>query len=338
LLTSRPAAVGTSARIVPASLTLDLRPIAMPLYCRLIVALLAVVITPTWTSTAVAQPRPAAKNLLPAAPFNLNAAQQQLLDQVLLRWEKQSGKVSTYLCDFRRWEIDPTFAKKAPNNTLSESEGAIRYKAPDRGEYEIEKVMRWDQAKAAYVADESALERWMCDGVNIYEWDRKNKQLKVRPLPDDLKGKAIADGPLPFVFGAKAAQLKRRYWMRDVTPREQVGKQIWLEARPKFQQDATNFQRATVVLDEKTFLPVALQLFPPGIAPVAGKGQAYTAYQFMNPSVNNPLDKLSFLPPIAPPFWKKVVVQPPVAQGGRPVPPAGEPAEAKRRGLPAPRK
>ena len=76
----------------------------------------------------------------------------------------------------------------------------------------------------------------------------------------EMKGKAISDGPLPFVFGAKADQLKRRYWMRDVTPKEEVGKHIWLEAFPKFQQDAANFQSATIILNESDCLPFALRL------------------------------------------------------------------------------
>ena len=72
------------------------------------------------------------------------------------------------------------------------------------------------------------------------------KQLIERKLPPEMQGKAIADGPLPFVFGAKADQLKRRYWMRDITPEEDIGKRIWLEAVPKLQQDAANFQKATI--------------------------------------------------------------------------------------------
>ena len=343
-----------SAGLVPEGPT----PMATRSYHGFVAAVLAAATSSVGMSTAWAQNRPAARpaakqpagarpsqgkapvvqNLAPAAPFTLTETQQRLLDQTLLRWEKQSEKVSTYLCDFHRWEIDPAWGPKPHGYTLTQAEGTIRYKAPDRGEYEVDKVTRWDKTKATYVADDTAAERWMCDGQDIYEWNRKQRQLKVRPLPDELRGKAIADGPLPFVFGAKADQLKRRYWMRDVTPTEHAGKQIWLEARPKFQQDAANFQRATVVLDEKSFMPVALQLFPPGIAPVAGKPEAYTAFQFMRASVNNPLDKLVFLPPITPPFWTKVVVKPPTAPGAGGTGGAVETRPATSRAPAAPRK
>lgn len=280
--------------------------------------------------------------LAAAAPpgFDLNPAQQNLLDQVLLRWEKQSEKVSTFTCKFKRWEIDPTFGPEQNNYTLSEADGTIQYRAPDRGEYEVTKVIRWDGEKLAYLPYSEGEEHWMCDGEAIYEWDRRNKKLKVRPLPPGMQGKAITDGPLPFIFGAKAQQLKRRYWMRDVTPAHDAGKMIWLEARPKFQQDAANFQRATVILNEKTFLPEALQIYPPGIAPAAGKAQANTAFRFHNPSVNNPLDivKGAFSTPITPPFWTRVVVEAPDGEPEKPALPEGAAPQARRPAAPPSRK
>jgi TIGR03009 family protein len=269
-------------------------------------------------------------NNLPVAPFQLTESQQQLLDTILLKWEKQSEKVSTFTCTFDRWEVDPAWGPKNNDFTLSSGSGAIKYKAPDRGEYQVQKVTKWDGAKLAYVPDPDGEQRWMCDGESIYEWDKKARQLKVRPLPPQMKGKAISDGPLPFIFGAKAEQLKQRYWLRDVTRPDQVGKQIWLDARPKYQVDAANFQRVTVILNEKTFMPQALQIFPPGAVVAEGQPQAYTAYGFGSPSVNNPLNivKGDFLPPITPLGWKRVVIADPAQAPANP--PAGAPAQAQR--------
>ena len=33
-----------------------------------------------------------------------------------------------------------------------------------------------------------------------------------------MRGEAIADGPIPFISGAKADKMKQRYWIRDITP------------------------------------------------------------------------------------------------------------------------
>ncbi len=281
-------------------------------------------------------PQAGGAGAMPLVPFQLTPAQQQLIDQILTKWERESDNIKTYVCHFTRWEIDPTFGPKENHFTRTEAKGAIKYKAPDRGEYYVDSAIHWDQQQTAYVNDDDARERWMCDGEAIYEWNRKNRQLIVRTLPQQLQGKAIADGPLPFVFGAKAEQLKKRYWLRDITPKNDVGKKIWLEARPKFQKDAANFQRAKVVLDEKTFLPVALQLFPPGVAPDGDKVQAYTAFSFESPSVNNPLDQLKFLPPITPPLWKRVMVDDPAVQPNQPAP-QNRPAQAQRPAAAGPR-
>jgi TIGR03009 family protein len=270
--------------------------------------------------------------LTPAAPFVLTPEQQHLLDEILKKWELQSDKVDSFKCEFQRWEIDPTFGPQQNNFTASEASGVIKYKAPDRGEYRVDKVTRWDPQTLGYKEDSDGVERWVCDGQAIYEFDFKKKFLKVRMLPPEMKGKAISDGPLPFIFGAKAEQLKRRYMMRDVTPRRDLGKKIWLEAWPKFQQDSANFQRATVILDEKTFLPEALQLFPPGIAATKDDVQANTAFRFMSPVVNDPLSilKRDFATPMTPAFWKRVMVEDPAAAPENPPPPEGASPQAQR--------
>ena len=47
----------------------------------------------------------ASKPHAPQAPFVLTKSQQELLDQILLKWEKQSDKVRTFTCNFTRWEV-----------------------------------------------------------------------------------------------------------------------------------------------------------------------------------------------------------------------------------------
>ena len=64
--------------------------------------------------------------------------------------------------------------------------------------------------------------------------------MTVTRLPPELQGKAIVDGPLPFLFGAKAETIKARYWIR-VLPETGNGK-FWLEAVPKSRQDVQNFK------------------------------------------------------------------------------------------------
>jgi TIGR03009 family protein len=173
-----------------------------------------------------------AKQAGPPKGFDLSENQQKLLDQILLKWEQQGNKVKTYSCQFTRWEYDQVYGNPADHGKKSEGSGEIRFKAPDTGLYQIKGLQEFDPAKKVVKPKSEGLDHWICDGKAIWEYNAEKKQLIERRLPPELQGKAISEGPLPFIFGAKAEQLKRRYWLRDVTPTEDLGKKIWLEAMP----------------------------------------------------------------------------------------------------------
>ena len=255
-------------------------------------------------------------------PFVLTAAQERLLSQILLKWEKESSKVSSFTCSFDRWEIDKTWGPKHLDYVKSEAAGTIKYKAPDHGSYQVKKLDEWNQDKNAMVNKSEGLDHWVCDGKKIFEFNQPAKQLIERDLPAEMQGKAITDGPLPFIFGAKADQLMKRYWMRDVTPREYVGKEVWLEAWPKRQQDAANFHHATLILSDPAFKPTALQIYLPN-------GTDHTDYAFKDTSVNSPLALIDFLAPMTPRGWKRVV-NPEAEKNEPPAAPAANQGQAKR--------
>src|SRR5262245_24988122 len=204
------------------------------------------------------------KGVAPRAPFALTPAEQQLLDQILVKWEKQSDKVRTFKCNFGWWVVNKQFGPPQNNYVHSEGRGYIKFKAPDQGTYRVTELTVWDDKKKAYAPQTDGLDHWVCDGKSIFQFDAQKRQLIERQLAPQLQGKAISDGPLPFVFGAKVDQLNRRYWMRDVTPKQEIGKKIWLEAWPKYQQDAANFEHALVVLNQNDFMPSALRVFQLG--------------------------------------------------------------------------
>lgn len=269
-----------------------------------------------------------AKNVAVVAPFKLNEVQQNLLDQILRKWEKQSDKVKTFKCSFTRWEYDAAFGNPKENSLKSTGQGQIRYRAPDCGEYSITTLEEFDAATGVTRPKTEGLDHWMCDGKAIFEFNAEKKQLIERRLPTELQGQAISDGPLPFIFGAKAEQLKRRYWMRDTTPKDQIGKAIWLEAIPKFQQDAANFQSATVILNDSDCMPQGLRIFLPG-------GKANSDYAFASAKTNDLTAVFDFLAPTLSPFkraagWRHVVED--EGKDSQATPPAApkEPVQATR--------
>jgi TIGR03009 family protein len=252
----------------------------------------------------------------PPAPFRLTPEQEQHVDNILINWEGTSSGVKTYKCEFTRWEYDAVFGPK--NDASVISYGEIRYMAPDKGLFKVNSAEqaivqapakqgdapKWESKKLP--ADQ--LEHWVCDGKSVFELRHRDKQLVEQALPPELQGTAIADGPLPFVFGAKAAKLKQRYWIREIespNPKEQ----IWLEAYPRFQADAANFQKVEIILSRKEFMPVALQLYDPG----SGKR---TVYQLAKPAVNGVFDNFGggFIAPKLPFGYKKVVQRPEVRE------------------------
>ena len=274
-------------------------------------------------------PQQAAGQPLPAqAPpgFELNALQQAFLNQVLSKWETESGKINTFSCNFERLDFNAAFSP-ALGMPLSIDQGELSYQRPDKGSFQITEIKKWQQKQGPqgqqpadpiqgeYVVQKEAIgEHWVCDGKSIFEYRHNQELLVEQPIPPQLQGQAIANGPLPFLFGAEAAKLKARYWMKisGDSPTE-----IWLEAVPKNQADAANFSRVRVILDRVSVLPKAMELNLPD------KSRHVYKFDLANASINNPLARLGalFQRPRTPFGWKRVVEQMPLQQAAQPAQP-----------------
>lgn len=259
-------------------------------------------------------PNPDAQAVLPEG-FPLDAQQQQAVDAVLNYWEQNSKEVQRYRCNFQRWEYDPVFGPPGTFKTFSK--GEINYEAPDKGMFKVTEM--WDYKASAtaggepkYVKrDGESSEHWICDGRFIWEFDPKARQMIQRELPPHLRGKAISDGPLPFLFGAEADKIKQRYWIRR-KPVPEGAKEYLLEAIPKTRKDAANFSMVHVIIAQKDFLPKGLVIFERNFN--ARSNPARTTFTFENRETNwnmllNQLGiwKNNFHQPKVPSGWKKVV-------------------------------
>ncbi len=213
----------------------------------------------------------------PAAqqPAPLSPEQQAALDQLLAAWETRNAAVRTWACTFRKWEYNAWSPADANGERLAfaESTGELKYAAPDKGLFRVKETKQWSpEARRYETRGGDTGEHWVCNGESIYEFRHSERQLRETKLPAEMRGKAISDGPLPFVFGAKADTLKKRYWMRIVTPPD-VRDQIWLESLPKFQADAANFSKVELILQARDLMPFAIQIYKPA-------GQDRDVYQF----------------------------------------------------------
>jgi TIGR03009 family protein len=256
------------------------------------------------------------------------------IDDVLRAWETRSDKVKIFECSFQRWDYDGGWVDAGgKRHPRMYAEGDIKYAQPDKGLYHVVKLVSVmppndGGAKPQEVIQNPELgEHWICDGEQIYSFEASKKQVTVNPLPPDMRGKAIADGPLPFMFGAKAETIKARYWIRRLAAHpEDKTKQnkYWLEAVPKSRQDAQNFKMVRIVLDNQEFLPESIEIFAPNFDPP--RNDARQSYLFSKRAakddatiadmIGKGLDpfgiiRRDFYEPRIPTGWKKVVQAPP---------------------------
>ena len=249
----------------------------------------------------------------PQAPFQLNQIESAFLDQVLLNWENQSGKIETFRCPFERWEYNPVFGPSM-QIPFSKDLGEVSFQKPDKASFQITHVNRLENPPAAnqgqpvtpqqakWIPQSNIVgEHYVCDGKNVYEYRHDQKQLMVRPIPQDMQGQAIVDGPLPFLFGAKAEKLKQRYWLKVQDQPDTT--QIWLLAFPKFQSDKANYNQVRLSLDRASMMPRAMEMHLPD------KSRQTYIFDLGKVSVNAPFQKLKnlFQAPRTPFGWKRIV-------------------------------
>lgn len=273
------------------------------------------------------------------APFVVPQVWQAWLDQVLVKWEEDSKTVNNFYCDFDRRVHN--IAGPADGGPFAHEKGKLGYQQPDRGSFQITESKVWvpkpqpanpnqlpaqepNQSAGSYEVRKDANgndepgEHWVCNGKNIYEYRRHDKKLVVRPIPPEMQGKQIVNGPLPFLFGAEAEKLKQRFFLEPAQALC-VGNNVGIHAKPKFQSDAAEYSDVWVVLRNEPGKP----LMPAGIR-ILHPNQSWDEYVFhlKDAQVNARLAGLLaelFNEPRTPWGWERIVEQiPPNAQAQQP--------------------
>jgi TIGR03009 family protein len=247
---------------------------------------------------------PPMRNDAPKAPFVLSTAEARALENLLTDWEKRNKEIHVLWSKFYRWKYDAVFGNggQAP----AYEEGELKFAAPDKGLMLI-------KAK-----DPKQSEQWLCDGKSIFQFDYRQSIVTEYVMPPELQGKGIGDGPLPFVFGIEAEKLKQRYFMRIITP-PNVQDAVWLEAQPRYRQQAAEFSKVEVILKiagpTKSLLPFAINVYAPN-------GKDHIVYQLQDPQIN---PRTGWFPQLGGNWWqasipfgwkKKTELPPPPIQAG----------------------
>ena len=218
-------------------------------------------------------PRPAAEPAAPATP----AAREQPerpqgqalkveplppeLMQLLQDWETSSSKITAMYGEHDRYVYNATFAIE------KRGRGRLYYEAPDKGRYEVEPMSipkgavskKVDKNGKPFELKPHEAELWICTGTEIIKVNEDRREFERAIIPPEDRGQNMVNGPLPFLFGMKAEQARRRYFLEIVKEDENLN-EVWIKAEPREARDAALWSTATIILSRKTFLPRAVLL------------------------------------------------------------------------------
>ncbi len=228
----------------------------------------------------------------PAGPKATPAPQQEITREVwqlLDAWAKRSGEIKTLEGKHERHVYDDAFMNEKVSN------GKFWFGAPDRGRIDVfpikitaamiaarnergAKVERKPDGTPYDLKSDDA-ERWLCDGIKIYDIDDEEKTARVVHLPPDLRGQNIMNSPLPFLFGLPPEKAVQRFHMELIKDYRPAFEVVLLKATPKQRQDLDNWKEAQIFLNTKNYLPDAVKLLDPA-------GTKRTVYTFQEMAVN----------------------------------------------------
>jgi TIGR03009 family protein len=220
-------------------------------------------------------------------PFFLNPDEQKELDDFLVRWEKYSTSIKRYDVDFYMFIYDPTIPGAEPNKPYKTTFGYFKYIAnPLRFVYHVEGEWIKD-AKVKRDGDKNPLvfaEKLIIDEKSVYKYEYNAKTVLQVNVPPEMIGKGIADSPLPLIFGAKAADLKRRFSMKIMSPSSQ-NETIWLQAKPLQIEDQQEFSMLEIILDKKTLQAKGLRKYDIN-------NKTYWVYDLKSPAINGRMNQI----------------------------------------------
>jgi hypothetical protein len=124
------------------------------------------------------------------------------------------------------------------------------------------------------------------------------KQYSEVAIPEKFQGEEIRNSPLPFLFGLKKEEAKRRYVlnlgdMHNIVPKGLKSPIIHIVAHPLDERDAREWSRAEILLHSDTFLPHAIRTFDP-----ADSGETVYSFKGIDSSPNWLLDNPFTVSPI----------------------------------------
>ena len=196
------------------------------------------------------------------------------LEKLLARWEKESALIKSMHGRQTRREFNAEFEVEKV------SKGEFFVEPPDRGRIDMIAVIPRNgeaSTRPGYTLEPGASMRYICTGDEIIQFDEIDKTYDRHDLPENMRGKNIVHSPLPFLFGIKVEEAKRRFELAMSTPDKDI---VWIKAIPRpDSDDRQHYREARIMLDTTRFVPKLVKLIDPdGIE---------TNYEFSDIKIND---------------------------------------------------
>jgi len=244
---------------------------------------------PRAAAAAAAEPRRGAGPAVVAPKPEDDPEKAEKVEKILAKWEGVSAGITQLDATFRRVDL-----KTGAFKGRLDFEGRALLKAPNLACLDVKKVDPEDRTKKTFH------ERILCTGAEVVQYDGEAHLINVYPLPKEDRQRALQEGPLPFLFNMKAAQVKKRY---HIFLMDEGAAAYRLKIIPLEDIDRDAFSLAVMDLNKKTFLPDVLQLHSPN-------GKERQTYYFTGPGLalkpNAPIEPRNFQMEKNP-KWKVVV-------------------------------
>ena len=187
---------------------------------------------------------------------------QQEMNTLLDAWEAKSKLIKSLDVGFDRIDKSKAWGDQY-------YEGRAMLKSPDLACLQFTKVKTGPDDKPLFTKDKNGKSTWIvepspderivCNGKEVLQYQYEKKVVYVFPLDKQNRLKALQQGPLPFLFNMKAADVKMRYGMTLVNANET---DYIISIIPREDIDKESFSKAFIALNKKTFLPSRLKLYP----------------------------------------------------------------------------
>jgi len=197
----------------------------------------------------------------PVTPPSTTASDKRLID-LLTAWEKKMLGMETLVTKCSRNEIEKL------NGQKKTFEGRALFARPNYAQL----VMADEKA--------STWEKYVSNGVNLYEYLPRSRSIRVHELPKQGLGDNTA---LSFLFGMKVEDARKRY---TLTLHKEDESYAYVMIYPKYDGDKQEFKRAQLVL----FTKGPSEMMPCRLWFEAPNGDEAT-WTFTNPTMNIRMEK-----------------------------------------------